>query len=73
MRKQAVQYGNKSLNLLCVGDAGTDALKKSGSGLSIERVTTRSWAETHNYNPVKLFTKVSRSFYTILVSLQLAV
>jgi ubiquitin-like 1-activating enzyme E1 B len=55
------------------GQAGADTLKKIDSGSSIERVTTRSWAETHNYNPVKLFTKVSRLFYRTRVYSQLLV
>lgn len=41
-----------------VGDAGNAALKKTSSDSSVERVTTRSWAEAQNYHPVKLFTKV---------------
>jgi ubiquitin-like 1-activating enzyme E1 B len=51
------------------GQAGADTLKKIDSGSSIERVTTRSWAETHNYNPVKLFTKLFHEDIEYLLSM----
>ena len=40
---------------VCKGDAGAAALAKS----TIDRVSTRSWAELTHYDAVKIFNKVS--------------
>ena len=36
-------------------------------GKAVERISTREWAERHEYNPHKLFLKVSESSQTSLI------
>ncbi|XP_059486864.1 SUMO-activating enzyme subunit 2 [Neocloeon triangulifer] len=53
-----------------VGDAGSSALSgETANNGNVERVSTRQWAKTNNYNPEKLFQKLFNDDIQYLLSM----